>query len=263
MSSRTISIPVPVPGSRAGWLAVGLALGALAAVIAGPLLQTRHALAADPTSTTPEHTISVSGTGRIVLSPDTADLRLGVSSTAKTVKAARSAAAASMTAVIASLKKLGIADKDIQTTTLSLQPTYDYSANTNPPRLTGYQLSNAVAVTVRDLDKVGDAIDGALAAGATSLDGVSFRVFDQTAAEQQARQAAMDQAKAKAKTLADAAGISITGVASISETVAPVPYPVYYGFNAAGAPAAKDVQTPVAAGSTEVTVTVAVVYLIG
>jgi uncharacterized protein YggE len=117
-------------------------------------------------------------------------------------------------------------------------------------------------VTVRDLDKLGDAIDNALAAGATSLDGVSFRVADQAAAEQQARQAAMDEAKAKAKTLADAAGVSISGVASISETVAPVPYPVYYGFAAAGAPSA-DVKTPVAAGSTEVTVTVAVVYLIG
>ena len=65
-----------------------------------------------------------------------------------------------MTKVVDALKKLGIADKDIQTTTISLQPVYDYSTNTNPPRLTGYQLNNAVAVTVRDLDKVGDAIDG-------------------------------------------------------------------------------------------------------
>jgi len=165
-----------------------------------------------------------------------------------------------MTAVLASLKKLGIADKDIQTTTLSLQPTYDYSTGTTPPRLTGYQLSNAVAVTVRDLDKVGDAIDAALAAGATTLDGVSFRVADQAAAEAQARQAAMTEAKAKAKSLADAAGISIAGVASISETSAPVPYPIYYGSAATGA---KDVATPVQPGSTEVTVTVTVVYLIG
>lgn len=261
MSPRTISISVPVPGSRTGWLATGLALGMLAAVLAGPLLSVRPTLATDPTGTN-EHTIAVSGTGRVVLTPDTADLRLGVSSTARTVKAARAAAANSMTAVIASLKALGVADKDIQTTTLSLQPVYDYSANTNPPRLTGYQLANAVAVTVRDLDKVGDAIDNALAAGATSLDGVSFRVADQTAAEQQARQAAMAEAGAKTKTLADAAGISIAGVASISETVAPVPYPIYYGYGAAGAPG-KDVQTPVAPGSTEVTVTVAVVYLIG
>lgn len=263
MSSRTSSVPVPAPTSRAGWLAAGLALGLLGAVLAGPLLSVRPILATNPTGTTPEHTISVSGTGRIVVSPDTADLRLGVTATARTVKAARSAAATSMTAVIASLKQLGIGDKDIQTTTLSLQPVYDYSANANPPRLTGYQLSNAIAVTVRELGKLGDAIDDALAAGATSLDGVFFRVADQAAAEQQARQSAITEAAAKAKTLAAAAGISIAGVASISETVAPVPYPVYYGFGTAGAAAGKDIQTPVATGSTEVSVAVAVVYLIG
>lgn len=261
MSPRTFSISLPIPGARAGWLMLGLSLGMLAAILAGPLLAARPALAVDGTANPPEHTIAVSGTGRIVLSPDVADLRLGVMSTATTVKAARQAAATSMTAVIASLKKLGVDDKDIQTTILSLQPTYDYSSNTNPPRLTGYTLSNAVAVTIRDLEVVGDAIDGALAAGATTLDGVSFRVADQANAEKQARQAAMTEASAKAKTLAEAAGVTIAGVASISETVAPIPYPVYYG--AAGAPAAKDVQTPVQPGTNEISVTVNVVYLIG
>ena len=260
MSPRTVAISLPVPGNRAGWLAIGLALGMLAAVIAGPLLSIRQTLATDGTTATPEHTISVSGTGKVVLSPDIADIRLGVSATARTVKAAREAAAASMTAVIASLKKLGIADADIQTTILSLQPTYDYSYNTSPPRLTGYVLSNGIAVTVRDIEKVGDAIDDALAAGATSLDGVSFRVADQATAEKQARTAAMTEAAAKAKALADAAGVSIAGVASISETVAPIPYPVYYGAAAAGG---KDVSTPVQPGTSEISVTVAVVYLIG
>lgn len=257
--SRSISITLPVPGARGAWLTVGLLTGLLGAVVAGPLLSIRPTLAADP-ATTPEHTISVTGTGQIILTPDTADLRLGVSSTAGTVKAARATAASAMTAVIASLRKLGIAERDIQTTTLSLQPTYDYSATTKPPRVTGYTLANAVAVTIRNLDTLGDAIDGALAAGATSLDGVAFRVADQAAAESQARQAAMTEAAATAKVLADAAHVSITGVASISESVAPVPYPVY--FNAM-AGVAKDASTPVMAGSTEVSVTVAVVYLIG
>jgi uncharacterized protein YggE len=259
MSSRTVSIALPLPDGRRAWLAAGVALGLLAASIAGPLLGTHHALAVDPGTTTNEHTISVSGTGRVVLSPDTADLRLGVGTTAKTVKEARAKAAASMTAVIASLKKLGIADADIQTSTLSLQPTYDYQSNQNPPRITGYSMSNAVSVTIRDLDKVGDAIDDALAAGATSLDGVSFRVNDQTAAEKQAREAAMADATAKSKALADAAHVSITGVASISETSAPVPYPVYYGFAAGAA----DMKTPVQPGTNEISVTVSVVYLIG
>ena len=215
----------------------------------------------NPTPTPNEHTIAVSGTGHVVLTPDTADLRLGVNVTAATVKAARASAAKSMTAVITALKQLGIADKDIQTSFVSLQPTYDYQSGVNPPRITGYQFSNGVAVTIHDLDKLGDAIDNTLAAGATSLDGVSFRVADEAGAEAQAREAAMTEAKAKAQALATAAGVTISGVASISETVAPIPYPIYYG--AMGAPASKDVSTPVQAGSTDVSVTIAVVFLIG
>lgn len=257
---RTIDLSIPVPGSRSGWLALGLAGGLLIAGIAGPAFAPRSVLAVDPAAA-PEHTISVSGTGRVVVSPDIADLRLGVTSTKSTVKAAREAAAAAMTRVIASLKALGIADVDIQTTMLSLQPVYDYRSNTNPPKLTGYTLSNSVAVTIRDLDKVGDAIDDALAAGATSMDGVSFRVEDPAKAEEEARGDAMREARARADTLAASAGVSIVGVASISETSSPVPYPVFY--RGAGLAAAEDTATPIQPGTNEVSVTVAVSYLIG
>lgn len=256
---RTIDVSVPIPGARSGWLAIGLAGGLLLAGIAGPAFAPRNVLAVDP-ATAPEHTISVTGTGRVVVSPDIADLRLGVMATKPTVKAAREAAAGSMTKVIAALKALGIADKDLQTTMLSLQPNYDYSNNGNPPKLTGYTLSNSVAVTIRDLDKVGDAIDDALAAGATTMDGVTFRVEDPAAAEVQARQDAMREARARADTLASSAGVSIGGVASISETSSPVPYPAYYAT--AGALRAADAATPVEAGTNEVTVTVNVSYLI-
>ena len=254
------TITIAIPGARTRWLAVGLAVGLLVAAIASPAFAPRPISAVDPTSP-PEHTISVSGTGKVVVSPDIADLRLGVSVTKPTVKAARTAAAESMTRVIAALKKLGIADADLQTTGLSLQPVYTYPPNGQAPKLTGYMLSNAVAVTIRDLDKIGDAIDDALAAGATTLDGVTFRVEDPARAEQQAREEAMAQAKSKAETLASAAGVRITGVSSISETSAPVPYPVYYGGEK-GAGGALDVSTPIQTGTNEVVVTVAVVYLI-
>ncbi len=145
------------------------------------------------------------------------------------MKEARDTNAAAMSAVIDSLRHQGVAEKDIQTTTLSLNPVYDYRTDGEQPRLIGYNLTNAVVATIRNLDVVGDAIDGALGAGATSLDGVTFRVADQAAAEKQAREAAMAEARAKAQTLASAAGVSISGVASISETVSPIPYPVYYG----------------------------------
>ena len=262
MTPSTITVSIPMPGRRARWAAIGLATGLLIAAIASPAFAPHSILAADPSTSAAEHTISVSGTGRVVISPDIADLRLGVSITSTTVKDARSSNAKAMTAVIAGLKKLGIAEVDIKTTILSLQPVYDYSSNSSRPRLTGYNLSNAIAVTIRDLDKIGDAIDGALAAGATTMDGVTFRVDDQAAAEQQARQAAMAEAKSKAQTLASAAGVTLGTVASISETVAPIPYPMYYGVMA-GAAVGKDAATPVQPGTNEVSVTVAVVYVIG
>jgi uncharacterized protein YggE len=259
MSSQ-ISITVPVPGARVRWLALGLAVGLLTAAVVAPLFGPRTLLANDPTGTS-EHTISVSGTGRVLIDPDIADLRLGVTVEKPTVKEARDANAQAMSAVIASLRQLKVAEKDIQTSTLSLTPVYDYRANGEQPRLIGYNLTNAVAVTIRDLDVVGDAIDAALSAGATTLDGVTFRVEDQAAAEKQAREAAMAEAKAKAQTLASAAGVSIQGVASVSETVSPVPYPVY--FSGVRDLAAEGASTPVEPGTNEVSVTVAVVYVIG
>ena len=257
----TTTITIPTIGPRTRILAIGIAATALLAIASAPSFTPRGTLAADATA--PEHTISVSGTGRVILAPDVADLRLGVSIQRTTVKAARADAATAMTAVIAALKNAGIADKDIQTSAISLQPQYDYSNNSSQPRLTGYFFSNSVAATIRDLDKLGDAIDGALAAGATTLDSVSFRVDDQTKAESQARAAAMADARKKADALASAAGVTISGVSSISETIAPTPYPIMYGAtDAAGAAAPKSVATPVQVGTNEVDVTVAVTYRI-
>lgn len=255
MTSLTGSTARP----RLGWLAAGAFAGLALAVAFGPALTMRPARAVDP-ATTPEHTISVSGIGRITTVPDVADVRVGVMITRTKVRAAQSAAATAMQAVIAALRKAGIADKDVQTTSLSLQPVYDYSSNNTPPKLTGYQIVNAVQATVRKLDTISDVIDGALAAGATTLDGITFRVDDPSAAEAQAREAAMKNARAKADALAKAAGVSITGVSSISEQSGSVPVPVPY----AAAPAALDkaASTPVQVGTNEVDVSVSVVYLI-
>ena len=208
----------------------------------------------------PPRTICVSGTGRISVVPDLADLRLGVTITAKTVEAARAANAKAMAGVIGTLKALGVAEGDIQTTNLSLSPAYDYSTNANPPRLTGYTLSNTIAVTLRDIAKLGAATDGALEAGATSLDSVSFRVDDPTAAEQEARVRAVADARSKADTLATAAGVSIVGVAAIAESGAPVPYPAFRGEMTKVAFA--DASTPVETGVNEISISVAVTYLI-
>jgi uncharacterized protein YggE len=261
MERNVVTLSLPVPGARTRTLATGLAIGALAAVIATSAFGGHPSVLGADTSTVKEHTITVSGVGRIVVTPDVADLRIGVTVTRGTVKEARAVAADQMTKVIAALKKLGIADRDIQTTGLSLSPNYRYDNTGGNPRITGYSLSNAVAITVRDIDKIGDAVDDSLAAGASTLDSVSFRVDDPAKAQEQARAQAMAQAKSKAQALASAAGVSITGVASISETaITPVP-PIYYGAMAGAL--AKDTSTPVQVGTNDIEVTVNVEYLIG
>ena len=127
-------------------------------------------------------TIVVSGTGRVAVEPDVAELRLGVAISRETVAEARSEAAATMSAILAAIREAGVAERDIRTAMLSVQPRYDYRDG-QAPALAGYDLSNVVEVTVRELAAVGDVIDGSLRAGATSLDGLAFQVADPSAAE--------------------------------------------------------------------------------
>ncbi len=205
--------------------------------------------------------ISVTGTGRVWVTPDLADLRLGVAITARTVAEARAANASAMEAVLASLGAAGVADRDIQTSSLVLSPVYDYSKNTQPPPLVGYSHANVVEATIRDLGQIAAAVDGALAAGATSLDGLTFRVDDPYEAERAARVAAVEDARAKAETLATAAGVAIAGVVEITEVVphGPIPFPM----QRKAALMAEDAATPIEGGQNEIVVSVAVTYRIG
>lgn len=248
------------------WMAVTAIGGLLVGLLAGPVLAGALAPARGYPVVTgaasdqpPEHTISVVGSGKVVVVPDMATIRLGISIEKPTAKAARDAAATSMTAIVAAIRKLGIDDKDIKTSVVSLGPVYDYPQN-GTPKVRGYQLQNQITVTVRRLDAMSDVIDNAVAAGANSVDGISFDVADRAAAEASAREAAVRDAKAKADTLAAGVGVRITGVASMSESVST---PVWYGETFAGAAAPKDSSTPVLPGSTDVVITVQVAFLIG
>jgi uncharacterized protein YggE len=207
--------------------------------------------------TTDHSTIVASGTGRVALAPDLADLRLGVSVSRPTVDAARAEAGRLMDAILAAVDGAGVARRDVRTALLSVQPRYDYRDN-KAPTLTGYELANVVEVTVRDLARLGDVVDGTLAAGATSMDGLSFRIADPTEAEREARVLAMAQARSRADVLAEAAGLTIDGVAEVIEGAAgqpPGPRP-----KAERMMMAADVATPVEAGSLEIAVAVTVTY---
>jgi len=202
----------------------------------------------------------VAGSGRVAVRPDLADLRLGVSITEPTAQAARESSAAVMNAIIKGLKALGIADRDLRTSIVSVSPAYDYSANTGTPKLIGYTFTNLVAAVVRDVDRLGDAIDAALTAGATNVDQLAFRVEDPSDAEREAREAAVADARAKAETLARAAGVAITGVAAMVESGAAIPYPM--PMMELASLKARDAATPVEAGEHEIAVNLVVSYLI-
>jgi hypothetical protein len=239
-------------------LAVGLLAGPALGAATNPA--PRYAAgAAAATDLPPEHTIAVTGSGKVTVVPDLATISLGVLIERNSAKAARQAAAVEMTKVVDALRKLGIDDKDIATSTVSLNAVFDYPANA-APRIRGYQLNNIVTITVRDLDKLGDVLDDSVVAGATSVNGISFDVADRPAAEAKAREAAVKDAKAKADTLASGVGVKITGVSSMSETVST---PIWYGREMAGAAAAPDAaSTPVMPGTTDVTIDVQVTFLI-
>ncbi len=210
-----------------------------------------------PHADSPLRHVAVTGTGRVASAPDVAELRLGVAVTRPTAAAAQADAAVTMTAVLASLRSAGVADRDLRTEGLSLQPVMDYRGE-GPPELRGYELRNAVVARLRDLARLPEAVDAAIAAGAATLDGVGFDVQDRAAAEVAAREAAVADALSKAAALARAAGAELGAVLSVTEGSIglPIPYPVRGGAKLMAAEAA---MTPVEAGESEIAVSVEVV----
>jgi uncharacterized protein YggE len=248
----------PITLGRA--IAVTAAASLLVGIILGPIVSGRATQAAD-TSGAPEHVVTVSGIGEVSVAPDVADVVIGVMVQKPTVAEAQSGAATSMSAVIAAVKGNGVDAKDIVTINLSLSPVYDYGSSGSTPRLVGQQFTNTVKVTVRNLANVAAVVDDAIAAGATTIGGISFRVNDPKTVEAQARQLAMADARARADALTSPAGVSVKGVAQITETTSQTP-PMYYS-GALDAAKAASVSTPIQTGTTDIVVQVTVSYLIG
>ena len=243
MTQAAVSQPIRTAGA--------LALGALVVAVAALAVRPGAAVGAPAVDGTIPHVITVSATGSVTLVPDVARVGVGVTVTKPTVKAARDAAGTAMNAIIAGIKGLGIDEKDIKTTGIDLSPQYD----TNGRKVVGYQMSERLQITVRDLDKAGDVVDTATAKGATNVDGLWFEVADPAKAMDQARADAIAQARTSAQAMATAAGVSLGAVVSISESSASYPQPYAY----AGA-AVRDAATPVQPGTQDVQATVTVIF---
>ena len=159
--------------------------------------------------------IVVTGEGRVSAAPDMATIMIGVMREARTAGEAMAAASEAASAVLAELAASGIEPRDIQTANIGLNPSYQHSNDGRAPRITGYIASNDLTVRVRDLATLGAVLDAAVADGANGLNGLFFGIADESALEDEARRNAVADARAKAETLAEAAGVQLGAVRAI------------------------------------------------
>jgi uncharacterized protein YggE len=201
-------------------------------------------------------TLTMTGQGEVRAAPDLVTLSAGVSSQASTAEAALSANTTHMQSVFAALKKLGIADRDIQTLNFSVSPQMTGGINNQPARVTGYQVNNEVRVQLNDVAKLGAALDALVTAGANQMNGIQFSIKNSAPLLAQARSDAVADARTKAEAYAKAAGVSLGPILSIGENDAEVPRPLYRAVPMALA--ARPV--PVSAGEESISANVSIVW---
>lgn len=204
----------------------------------------------------PETTITLMGRGSIEQPPDVAMINVGVQVEAKTAADAMAQQAANMNGVFAAVKAAGIADRDMQTGNMSLNPVYEYPNNARP-RLTGYQASNSITIKVRKLDTLGKTLDAVVKGGGNTINGISFSVDQPDKFQNDARIEAIKDAAAKAELYAQAVGYKVKRIVTISEQefYPQPPMPVMMRMQDMAAES-----TPIAAGEVSLVQTVNVVF---
>ena len=192
--------------------------------------------------------------------PDIALLRLGIEAEAKTVAEAQREAAEAMNEIMKALERHGVSEKDIQTQRFSIYPVWRWFDDRDRQEIVGYRVSNIVVVKIREVDKAGIIIDAVVKAGGnlTRVEDISFTVDDPSPYYTEAREKAVENAMAKAKQIAEVAGVKLGKLIYISEGATYVP-PIrdfYKGEATTGAP----LPTPVSPGEMEFQLTVYMVY---
>ena len=192
--------------------------------------------------------------------PDVASVSTGVVTQAADANAAMRANAVQMDKLMAAIRASGIAERDIQTSGINLNPNYKYVEN-QPPAIVGYQASNTVNVKVRDLARLGKVLDAFVANGANQINGPSFEVDRPDEAYDEARLAALKKARARAETYAAALGLNVRRIVSISEGGASLPRPMPRLRAMAMDSMAKE--TSVSPGEASLSVSIDVVFELG
>ena len=205
-------------------------------------------------------TMTVSGQGEALAAPDQAQLSTGVVTQDRTAALALAANSRAMNAVFATLRKLDIADKDIQTSNFSLSPQYQiYKPGTSGPQhIVGYQVSNTVNVTVEDMHHTGTVLDALVSSGSNQIGDIGFSIRDTKPLLAQARAAAVKDAIDRAETYAKAAGVTLGPILSIEESTTYQPRPMYE----AKAMMVEAAPPPVAGGEQSVSANVTITWTI-
>lgn len=202
--------------------------------------------------------ITVSGEGKVVVKPDIALVSFGVKTEALKSVDAVNENNKKMNEVIKAVKEAGVDEKDIQTTSYNLYPVYDYTRyGTN---FKGYSLEQNIQVKIRNLDKVNDVLDKATLKGANTVGQLSFTVDDMEKIKSDARVKAIEQAKQKAKDLANQSGLRLGKLINVSEGYSPYPQPLYGMGGAEGAMLKSSVAPDIQTGQSEIDVTVNLTY---
>ena len=188
-----------------------------------------HAEVAPQAAIAPDGTLlQVSAHAEAHRVPDVATISAGVVTEAVDANAALRANAQQMDKVMAAIRAAGIAERDVQTSGLNVNPQYRYAEN-KPPVITGYQASNTVSLKVRDIGKLGRVLDALVASGANQVNGPSFEVDQPEPAYDEARRAALDKAQARAAMYAKTLGLRVRRIVSIGESTGarpPLPLPM-------------------------------------
>ena len=214
-----------------------------------------------PASNAAVRTLTVSGSGDAFLAPDIAYIYVGVHTEAASAAEAVADNNTQTEALIQAIQDFGIPAQDIRTTNFSIWPMDRYDPSTGMPSGEKvYAADNTVYVTVRDLATIGDLLDTAVQAGANTVNSIQFDVAEKDDALQQARAEAVEDAREQAQALAEAAGLTLGDIQSISFFDAQ-PYPIFDGKGGGGgAMAAEQAAVPIQPGQLTFSVNVTVTY---
>ncbi len=229
-------------------------------LVGAVLLSACGLMEAQGVSPTSERYIRVSGSGEVAVVPDIAYINIGVHSEAEDVSSALEANNTQATKLTEALQAEGVEAKDIQTTNFNVFPLTRYD-NMGQPVGTSYVVDNTVYITVRDLTKLGKLLDSAISAGANNIYGISFDIADKETVLAQARELAIKDAEAKAKSVATVAGVTLGQILSIDVSTPTYTQP-YYGYGMGGGAEGLKTSVPVSAGQIVVTYTATLNYAI-